>query len=81
MIAKNFIKYPEALRFQKELFAKTFGRHYTILSRLVQCVCTWKDKAPEWVIEAADRSRQLVKFWKGKQVEVFDNLNQVCVSY
>lgn len=81
MIAKNFIKYPEALRFQKELFAQTFGRHYTVLSRLMQCICTWKENAPSWVIEAETKLRQLVKYWKSKQVEIFNVLNVVSVSY
>lgn len=79
-ICKSYIKNPDSLRFQKELFARTFGRHYTVLSRLMQCICQIKDTAPQWVIEAKAKAAELVTFWKTKQVEILDFLNSVCMK-
>lgn len=80
-ICKSYIKNPDALRFQKELFARTFGKHYTILSRLTQCLCQIKEAAPRWVIEARKQAAALVKFWKSCQVEILGCLDVVSVSY
>lgn len=80
-LCKSYIKNPDALRFQKELFARTFGKHYTILSRLTQCLCQVKDAIPQWVKDAKKKAIDLVKFWKSCQVEIFGSLNTVSVSY
>jgi hypothetical protein len=80
-ICKSYTKNPDALRLQKELFAPTFGKHYTILSRLMQCVCQIKETAPSWVIETRKKAADLVKFWKSCQVEILGSLNTVSVSY
>lgn len=79
-ICKSYIKNLDALRLQKELFARTFGKHYTILSRLMQCVCQIKEGAPSWVIEAKKRATDLVKHWKTLQVEILNFLNQVSMK-
>lgn len=80
-ICKSYIKNPDALRFQKELFARTFGKHFTILSRLTQCVCQIRNETPQWFKDAHERALQLVKFWESCQVEILGSLNTVSVSY
>jgi len=80
-ICKSYIKNPDALRLQKELFARTFGKHYTILSRLMQCVCQIRNETPQWFKDAHERALQLVKFWESCQVEILGSLNTVSVSY
>ena len=72
-ICKSYIKNPDALRFQKELFARTFGKHYTILARLTQCICKVVEAVPQWVKDAKKRATDLVKHWKTLQVEI--NMN------
>lgn len=67
-ICRSYIKNPEALRFQKELFARTFGKHYSIITRIAHCVCQVIDTAPAWVTEAKARAARLVKHWKTLQV-------------
>lgn len=79
-ICKSYIKNPDSLRFQKELFARTFGRHYTVLSRLMQCICQIRETAPQWVIEAKQKATDLVKVWKLAQVEILDFLNNVSMK-
>jgi len=67
-ICTSYIKNPDALRFQKELFARTFGKHYSIMTRLTQCICQVVNTAPDWVKEAKARASRLVKHWKSLQV-------------
>lgn len=71
-ICKSYIKNPDALRFQKELFARTFGKHYSVLSRLLQCVCQIKETAPAWWTAMAKKAADLVKHWKAAQVSILD---------
>lgn len=79
-ICKSYIRNPDALRFQKELFAQTFGRHYTVLSRLMQCVCQITETAPAWWVEMREKAARLVKHWKGLQVEILDFLSNVSMK-
>jgi len=80
-ICKSYIKNPDALRLQKELFARTFGKHYTVLARLMHCVMQVRNSTPQWVKDAHERALQMVKFWESCQVEIFGSLNTVSVSY
>lgn len=80
-ICKSYIKNPDALRLQKELFARTFGKHYTVLARLMQCMCQIKDAVPQWVKDAKKKALDLVKIWKAAQAEILGSLNCVSVSY
>jgi len=80
-ICKSYIKNPDALRLQKELFARTFGKHYTVLARLMHCVMQIRTQAPQWVKDAKKKAVDLVKFWKSCQVEILGSLNCVSVSY
>lgn len=79
-ICKSYVRNPEALKLQKELFARTFGKHYTILSRLVQCVCQVKETAPAWFVAMKEKAARLVKHWKTLQVEILDFLNNVSMK-
>lgn len=71
-ICKSYIKNPEALRFQKELFARTFGKNYTIMGRIMQCVCQEKEADPAWLVEMKERAKLLVNAWKSKMIEMFE---------
>ena len=67
MIARNFIRYPDALRFQRELFHNGFKNSPRIM-RLMECVFTFAPDVPQWVKDATRKARQLVKAWKAGQI-------------
>lgn len=67
MIAKNYIKHPEALRFQREMFSNGYHNSPRIM-RLMEVVFDWKPSVPQWVKDMASRARALVKQWKKEQV-------------
>lgn len=73
MIAKNFIRYPEALRFQREMFSNGYHNSPRIM-RLMEVVFGWKATTPEWVKEAKTRSRNLVNAWKSRMVDMFETV-------
>ena len=60
MIAKNFIRFPEALRFQCELFSNGYHNQPRIM-RLMQCIFDWKPEAPSWWKDAKARAKALAK--------------------
>jgi hypothetical protein len=67
MIAKNFISYPEALRFQREMFSNGYKNQPRIM-RLMTVIFKQLPEVPSWVKEAAAAAKRLVKFWKGQQI-------------
>ena len=67
MIAKNYLKHPDALRFQRELFHNGFKNSPRIM-RLIECVFKFAPDVPGWAKEAARKARQLVKTWKAAQI-------------
>lgn len=67
MIAKNYIKYPEALRFQVEMFSNGYHNSPRIM-RLMEVIFNFQPEVPAWVKEAAARAKALVKRWKAAQV-------------
>jgi hypothetical protein len=73
MIAKNYIKYPEALRFQCEMFSNGYHNSPRIM-RLMEVIFDWSATVPDWVKEAKTRARNLVKAWKSRMVEMFEML-------
>jgi hypothetical protein len=73
MIAKNYIKYPEALRFQCEMFSNGYHNSPRIM-RLMEVIFEWSATVPDWVKEAKTRARNLVKAWKSRMVEMFEML-------
>lgn len=73
MIAKNFIRYPEALRFQREMFSNGYHNSPRIM-RLMEVIFAWKATTPEWVKEAQTRSRNLVNAWKSRMVDMLESV-------
>jgi hypothetical protein len=67
MIAKNFIKHPEALRFQMELFSKGHKNQPRIM-RLIQVIFSHAGNVPAWVTAATAKAKALVKRWKKAQI-------------
>lgn len=84
MIAKNYMKHPEALRFQRELFSNGFHNSPRIM-RLMECIFDWTPAAPAWWTAAKARARALAKtvkksiadFFKGMTVKAADQLSLV----
>ncbi len=60
MIAKNYIRYPEALRFQREMFSNGYHNSPRIM-RLMEAVFEWTPNVPEWVQKAQKRAKALAK--------------------
>lgn len=76
MIAANYIKYPEALRFQREMFSNGYKNSPRIM-RLMTVIFEWADVMPQWMKEATKRAKQLVKAWKRMQRELFNKVGGV----
>lgn len=72
MIAKNFVKYPEALRFQRELFSNGYHNSPRIM-RLVECIFDWTPTAPDWWKAAKAKARGLAKLVKKAIFQLFDS--------
>lgn len=72
MIAKNYIKHPDALRFQHEMFGRGHTGHYPRIMRLMEVIFDWTPTVPQWVKDAKGRAAQIVKAWKSRQVELFE---------
>jgi hypothetical protein len=69
MIAANYLKHPEALRFQRELFHNGFKNSPRIM-RLMECVFKFAPDVPQWAKDAVRKARKLVKLWKGGQLKI-----------
>lgn len=75
MIAKNYIRYPEALRFQCELFSNGYKNSPRIM-RLMTVIFDWTPTVPQWVTEAKNRATQIVRAWKSRQMELFETMKK-----
>lgn len=58
MIATNFYKFPEALRFQREMFSNGYHNSPRIM-RVMQCTMRSCTQTPAWYKEAKRKSKQL----------------------
>lgn len=67
MIAKNYIRFPDALRFQIEMFSKSYKNSPRIM-RLMTVIFKQLPNVPTWVKSAAAAAKRLVKMWKGQQI-------------
>lgn len=67
MIAANYLKHPDALRFQRELFHNGYKNSPRIM-RLMECVFKFAPEVPQWAKDLARKARQLVKLWKAGQI-------------
>lgn len=79
MIASNYIKNPEALRFQRELFHNGY-KNQPRLMRAIECIFNWTPTVPQWWKDAKAAAKRLVKHWKTLQVEILDFLNNVSMK-
>ena len=79
MIASNYIKHPEALRFQRELFSNGYHNSPRIM-RLMQCIFDWKPSIPQWWKDAKAKAGILVKAWKKAQIVIFGICDFVSVK-
>lgn len=70
MIAKNYIKHPESLRFQREFFSIGFHNSPRIM-RLMECVFSWTPTVPQWWKDLKAAEKRLIKFWKKNLMELF----------
>lgn len=59
MIARNYVKYPEVLAYQRELFA--FGVRNSIMVRLASVIMRSPATAPEWFTAMRAKARALAK--------------------
>lgn len=75
MIAKNFIRYPEALRFQVEMFSNGYHNSPRLM-RLMTVIFEWAPITPEWVKVATAKAKALVKAWKTVQMELFETMKK-----
>ena len=69
MIASNYIKHPEALRYQMELFSKGYKNSPRIM-RLIEVIFKQTTTMPDWVKKAHRKAKELVKKWKKTQLEI-----------
>ena len=65
MIASNFIRHPDALRFQRELFHNGYKNSPRIM-RLMECVFKFARDVPGWVKEAARKAGQILINFKSR---------------
>lgn len=70
MIAKNYIKFPEALRFQVEMFSNGYHNSPRIM-RLMEVVFSWKPNVPQWWKDLKAAEGRLIKHWKKNLMELF----------
>jgi len=70
MIAKNYMKHPEALRFQRELFSNGYHNSPRIM-RLMECIFDWTPVAPGWWTAAKAKARVLAKAIKKSIADFF----------
>jgi len=62
MIASNYVKHPEAMQHQRELWSKS--KRDTIMMRIAGLIMRG-GKVPAWVIEAKRKARELAKAVQG----------------
>lgn len=69
MIARNYIRHPEALRFQREMFSNGYHNSPRIM-RLMEVICQLTSTMPQWVRDMKKRAADLVKHWKAAQIAI-----------
>jgi len=76
MIAANYIKFPEALRFQREMFSNGYHNSPRIM-RLMTVIFEWKEATPDWWTVARAKAKALAKAVK---TACFDWVNSALKS-
>lgn len=69
MIASNYIKHPEALRFQCEMFSNGYHNSPRIM-RLMQVIFSQLQDTPQWFKDAQARTRAFIKHLKKGVMEL-----------
>ena len=75
MIAMNYIKHPEALRFQCEMFSNGYHNSPRIM-RLMQCIFDQRPDVPQWFKDMRAKAKALVKTWKKSMLDMFKSEDQ-----
>lgn len=70
MIASNYIKHPEALRFQCEMFSNGYHNSPRIM-RLMGVIFDQRPDVPQWFKDMRSKAKALVKKWKKQMVDMF----------
>jgi hypothetical protein len=70
MIARNYVKHPEALRFQREMFSNGYHNSPRIM-RLMECIFDWTSAVPGWWVQEKARARALARAVKNKVADLF----------
>lgn len=80
MIAANFYKHTEALRFQREMFFNGYKNQPRFM-RLMQCVFNQNPSSPDWWNAAKARARDLAKSVKKAIMPLFDERGNVTWTF
>jgi hypothetical protein len=70
MIARNYIKHPEALRFQREMFSNGYHNSPRIM-RLMECIFDQRPNLPDWWKAAKAAANALAKTVKKAIIALF----------
>jgi hypothetical protein len=70
MIARNYTRHPETLRFQRELFSNGYHNQPRIM-RLMECIFDWTPTVPDWWTAAKAKARALAKAVKKSIADFF----------
>ena len=76
MIARNYIKHPETLRFQREMFSNGYHNSPRIM-RLMECIFDWTPVAPDWWIAAKAKARALATAVKKSTSDLFKEMVRI----
>jgi hypothetical protein len=75
MIARNYIKHPEALRLQREMFSIGYHNSPRII-RLMECFFDWKPIAPAWWTTEKAKAHALAKAVEKSIADLFSEMTQ-----
>lgn len=73
MIAKNYIRHPEALRFQREMFSNGYHNSPRLM-RLMEVIFDWTPTIPAWWTAAKAAAKALAKQVKKSIADFFKEL-------
>jgi len=73
VIARNYTRHPEALRFQRELFSNGYHNQPRLM-RLMECIFDWTPAAPAWWTAAKAKARALAKAIKKSIADFFKEM-------
>ena len=80
MIAKNYIKHPDALRVQRELFFIGY-RNSPLLMRLIGVIMDQRPAVPEWFKKAREAAKALAKKVKNSIGLLLTMKGKICIPF